>query len=795
MGRVVLAMLALALVASAFPLAAGELPPGGMFGGDLRFALQSAADLNPIAFPANRLVQQLAYDGLTRLGPDQKPAAWLAASWAGAGAVLTVELRAGATWPDGTAIRAQDVAWSYGKHLAAGTVAGFAVSAVDADTLTVTFTSGGGDFLGNAGTFPVAWKDGSNTVTPNGPYVVESQGASSVVLAANPQHWRGRPYLDRVAFQFPYTLVRNPDESTRADDAACALLFRDVHVIGWPVTQTDLTSDRDCVASHGGFSDGLNRTLLNPDPARTAPHIGIAENPGLSYLYLGMNTQRAPLTDPLLRVALTRAIDRDLIAGTFGGAIEPKTDIADSPITSANPAWFNDSVPQYRVPRIVSGGQVVPDLGPVNAFLDAAGYVDRDGDGYRDDPSGTPFSFTILTFDGTADPRVAKYLDLVTKFRGIGIDVAQREMTPADLRATVASDAFDLFVDVQTVRGEPSFLFDLLHSTGRDNVVNLASPVLDGMLERARDALDPAVRRQAVFDAQGWISEFVPIAPIVHYRSLHAHDREAFAGWANGLGGIVSFWTFVGAHVTQRGPLTVRVDALQPSVRANATTTILVQVRDAQDNPVEFVSLELTGEGLAETSGLTDAEGQFEATFTAPAAGSTREIAIDVQVAKAGYEGAGGRTTVTVHPIARSLLLSLVKGTAAMPSGNATFIRVGVIDASTASPVANAPVRLSVSPGDVGERLGASAGTTDAQGFFETTFTANVTVLTRFLVVADVDLPGFESARITTSLEVTPRPQAPQTPGLDTLTMVAAVAALAALFGVWQRRKWVERKP
>jgi hypothetical protein len=36
---------------------------------------------------------------------------------------------------------------------------------------------------------------------------------------------------------------------------------------------------------------------------------------------------------------------------------------------------------------------------------------------------------------------------------------------------------------------------------------------------------------------------------------------------------------------------------------------------------------------------------------------------------------------------------------------------------------------------------------------------------------------------------------APRTPALDTISMVALVATLAALYGAWQRRKWVSRKP
>jgi len=58
--RAFAALIVLAVLA-AVPVAAQDLPPGGLFGGDLRVALPSAPSLDPAAFPSNRLVQAVAY--------------------------------------------------------------------------------------------------------------------------------------------------------------------------------------------------------------------------------------------------------------------------------------------------------------------------------------------------------------------------------------------------------------------------------------------------------------------------------------------------------------------------------------------------------------------------------------------------------------------------------------------------------------------------------------------------------------------------------------------------------------
>ena len=795
MHRAVAALVVLAVFA-ATPVAAQNLPPGGLFGGDLRVALLAAPDLDPAQFPANRLVQGVAYAALVRVGPDETAVASLASRWIhdSVARTVTFDLRA-ASWSDGSPIDAQDVAWSFQRHVANGLAPGQTAVAVDADTVRFTFTSGGGDFLENAATLPIAWKDGSNLATLSGPYASTTSSTGLLELAANEQHAGGRPYFDRLVFRFPHTLAKNPNGTTRADDAGCALMLRSVDVIGWPVTQSELNTERDCVEGFGGFEDGLNHTLS--DPTRTIPHLGAIETSGLRFLFLGMNAQQAPLTDPVLRQALSRAVDRDLIAGTYGGAIEAKTDIADSPVSPANEAWFNASVPRYRVPRIVSGTTASTTLEGVNEYLNEAGYMDRDSDGWRDDPAGMPFAFTLHTVDQANDPRVAKYLDLITKFQGIGINVSQQEHTPSDLRALVAADAFDLYVDVAEARGEPSFLFDRFHFTGSANDGNLNSPELDAILETIRDAVDPAVRRQAVLDAQGWIAVNAPLAPIVHFRSVNVLDREAFEGWSPTLGGVVNYWSLTGTHVTQRGPLAVTVDALDDGLRSRESTTLVVTVRDSTGDSVPAVSVWIADGGVADPSGLTDDSGQFRTTYAAPEETSDRNVVLTAEAAKAGYVGGTGSTTITVHASPREFTISLAKGATTMPSGNETFVRVVVRNRANASLVAGAAVAFSVSPSDLGGSVNLPDGTTDALGTYEARFRGDTLSLSRFLITATVSLAGYDDATATTSIEVLPRAGvgAPRTPALDTISMVALVATLAALYGAWQRRKWVSRKP
>ena len=793
MRRVGLALLAAALLLPLVPAPSTASHVGGMYGDALRIALQAPVDLNPLLFASNRLAQQVAYESLVRLGTDQLPRPWLATAWRPNPADSTIEmdLRT-ATWPDtGAAITPQDVAWSFQQHLMGGTAAGFTVAVLDANTVEFTFTSGGGDFLGNAATLPIAWRSGTNTPVTNGPFIFDAATATSLELVPSAGHWNGRPYIDRIAFLFPYTLALGPTGATQANDAACALMHGDVQLIGWTVSSIEQNTRRDCVASHGAWPDGTNRTLS--DVERLVPFLGFVDSPALRVLELGMNTQVAPLDDMALRVAISRAVDRDLIA-TF---IETGTDIADSPVSPANLEWFNDSVPRYRIPQVIVGTTTVPSLESVNAFLNDAGYLDTDGDGLRETPAGAPFSFVLHTLNQSADPSVAKYLDLEAKLRAIGLNLTRESHGFSDLRATVRSGLYDLFVDFVDTAGEPAFLFDQYHRDGADNLVRIDDPSLNAILETARDAIDPAVRRKAVRDAQGWIVTNAAVAPIVHMRAIDSYDKDRFEGWIGGLGGIANFWSFIAIHATQRGPMFVTVDPFVSALRSGSNTSVLVRVQDVTDNPVEGVELEFDATGLDVAIGSTDDTGTFFARFTAPNVTEPMEFPIVVTASKAGYVQGIGREAVTVHPPIRTVAVTLIVESSTMNSGGQIAVNVTVTDEGTALPVGGANVTFRLSPDGLGASFAQASGVTATDGTFETTFTADVAVESRFVITATVTNPGYETVRETRSVDVEPRSQGgvPPTPALDTISMIALVAGLAALYGWQQRRKWVERKP
>src|SRR2546428_6626846 len=109
----------------------------GAQGGDLRVALQGFGGLDPrTASLEDHKVLELIYDSLARADPvtlELKP--WAAASWTwDTRQNITVALRNGLTWSDGTAYDATDVAYALRQYKSGG-VSRWNPTVVDAHTL------------------------------------------------------------------------------------------------------------------------------------------------------------------------------------------------------------------------------------------------------------------------------------------------------------------------------------------------------------------------------------------------------------------------------------------------------------------------------------------------------------------------------------------------------------------------------------------------------------------------------------------------------------------------------------
>ncbi|TDX33151.1 ABC transporter substrate-binding protein [Rhodovulum visakhapatnamense] len=255
------------------------------------------------AAATDEVVYANVFEGLTRFAPDGTVVPGLAASWEtnGTATVYTFHLREGVRFHDGTAMEADDVAFSLdrarGPDSTNAQKALFdgidSIAATDPLTVTVTLARPDGAFP-----FKMAWGDavivapetaGTAATAPvgTGPFRFDRWvHGDRVELVRNPDYWGPAPALARATFKFI------PDPNA----AYAAMMAGDVDAFpNFPAPET--------------------LPQFEADP-RFKVIVGTTEGETI----LAINNRRPPLDGIRVREAIAHAIDRqDVIDGAMFG--------------------------------------------------------------------------------------------------------------------------------------------------------------------------------------------------------------------------------------------------------------------------------------------------------------------------------------------------------------------------------------------------------------------------------------------------------------------------------------------
>lgn len=236
------------------------------------------------------------FQGLTRFTSDGSVIPSLAESWeiSPDGLVYTFKLHGGVTFHDGSAFDAEDVKFSLDRARAAdstnaqkGLFADIAdVAVVDPTTVKITLAQPNGSFL-----FNMAWGDAvivapetaaTNATNPvgTGPYkFVDWVQGDRINLARNAEYWGPAPAIETATFRF----ISDPTA------ALAAVMAEDIDVFA-------------------GFPAPENLAQLAAD-SRFQVITGSTEGETI----LAMNNKQPPFDNPLVRQAVSHAIDRQAI--------------------------------------------------------------------------------------------------------------------------------------------------------------------------------------------------------------------------------------------------------------------------------------------------------------------------------------------------------------------------------------------------------------------------------------------------------------------------------------------------
>lgn len=441
----------------------------------LRLGLAAIDSFDPAAAsPASAaeiLLADLLYDTLAVI--DDTGVAQPGLASFSANADLTVwrfELDREATFADGTAVTADDVAFSLERVLAGGRgslpairlerVAGISTSGSTTIDISLTEPSAVLPELLASPLYAITAREaierasagGDPTPLASGDYVATYDGADQVLLARRSGSGPSAISVDLF-----------PDEDAALD----AFLAGD---LDWTVAPADRVGEASEVAGSAGLVPFQGGLMLGVDPVV------------------------APLDDPGLRRAIALAVDRQAIVDTvFGPTAQPARGL---------------------IPAGVSGGTGTGCRGVCGPSRSEAEQLVATAL-----PAGQDQPLRLLVDDSASMQAVAASIE--RQLTAIGLDIEVVSLPVETYEGLIATGQQQLFVYgwLGVARSPSSLLPALFDSASPDNVSGLADPAVDAALRAARVEPIASLRAAAWRDVEVAILDQVAVVPLLQFRT------------------------------------------------------------------------------------------------------------------------------------------------------------------------------------------------------------------------------------------------------------------------------------
>ncbi|HLV34805.1 MAG TPA: ABC transporter substrate-binding protein [Spirillospora sp.] len=419
------------------------------------------------AFASFRLLE-LIYEPLVDLDADLNIIPALAESWEfnDDATVLTLNLRPGVTFHDGSAMTAEDVRASFERILdeetgAAARANYLSIESIDTpDDMTVIFNLSEPDVplltalaTTNAAIVPsemVESGDFSSGAVGTGPFILDSWiPEERTILSANPNWWGEGPFIEGVEIRII------PDEASIL--AALRAGEIDFALLNDPLIATLLIGDESVV---------LNRV------------------PAIAYHVLQLNASREPMDVLEVRQAMACAIDRQEVLDTAS--------LGEGTVTGPL------TIPAYAVP-LEEYFCYEKDLDRARELLAQAGYADG-------------FTLNVIAATGEPPTALSEAQNIQAQLAEIGINI---EIEVLELSVYVdrwlAAD-FDAAVALNGGRPDPYTMYARYWTkTGNlQGVAGYIDDTLDSLMAQGKAETDPAARYQIFADFQKHLVEMAP---------------------------------------------------------------------------------------------------------------------------------------------------------------------------------------------------------------------------------------------------------------------------------------------
>ncbi len=488
----------------------------GKPGGTLRASVGTdtgTLDLHAISHTNAQWIGRLVFDNLVYLNDKGEATPWLARSWEVSpdGKTYTFHLRDDVTFSDGTKFDAEAVRANL-EHmrdpktkspLAAAYIAPYVDGRiVDRYTFEAHLSRPYHSFLN------VLAQSWLAMISPKQIRKHPEQIATKPIGT-------GPFVVEKYERQKGFTLTRRDDYHSAPDYIR--------HTGPAYLARVEVAFVPEAMTRYAGLASGETQLILDAPPQNAA---AIRANPallfdsrirtGLPYRAISFNLDKAPWTDPRVRLAIAKGIDREAITrSVFFGEVLSKTDFLATTTAYYDPAFAKT---------------LAYDPAAANKLLDEAGWTKRDAEGFRT-KNGQRLGTEVLTQDSaiTGPINVAVQSDL----RKLGFDLKIVQLPLPQLTERRNSGDFTTLSAGVWHTNTPDALY-ILHHSGEitsakrigQNTSHVRDPELDRLLEQARETSDPAELRRLYSAAQKRLVEIVPGVPLDENHSIVAYAKR-----------------------------------------------------------------------------------------------------------------------------------------------------------------------------------------------------------------------------------------------------------------------------
>jgi peptide/nickel transport system substrate-binding protein len=467
-------------------------------------------------------VLSLQYDLLINFAQDDLgPAPGLATEWESSedGMTWTITTRDGVTWHDGEPFTAEDVEFTFNTIIEneTGSFIDYfpnveSIEATDENTLVWTASKPTiapiippwvyilpkhiweplGDYQ--------AMKDFENLppeTIGTGPFqLTEYVRGETWTMTANKDYWAGAPIVDEIVVRkFNNEEAMISALRTGEIDYASAI----------SVNLFNSLEGAEGVTTHVGPATGFDQMSFNMcDPATTSANY-CEKNPG---------TGHPALRDPIVRQAISKVIDRDLLVErVLGGYGQPGSTVV--PPFAAQ--WHSPPTTDTQA----------YDPAAAATMLDDAGYVDTDNDGVRETPDGEPMRFRLF-LRSESDENQSSGEFIAQWLEDLGIETEITVGSTEELTDIWYEHDFDLYVWGWGPDPDPDFILST-YTSGQCGVWSdtcYSNPEYDQLYEDQQVATSLEERQAIIAEMQQIVYDDVPEVVLYYNNALEAYRSD-----------------------------------------------------------------------------------------------------------------------------------------------------------------------------------------------------------------------------------------------------------------------------